>query len=69
MCFEAGLSLISASAFLTCFVIAMCFGFVSFVCGAMAGFEQGQFSVVSGQVTCIMPPGEFICEENKHESN
>lgn len=50
-----------------CFVIAMCFGFVSFVCGAMSGFEQGQISVASGQVTCFKSVSEFICEENKYE--
>lgn len=52
-----------------CFCIAAMIGFISFVCGALIGYEQGQFSVISGKVTCIIPPGEFVCEENKHEHN
>ena len=45
------------------FVVTM-IGVVSFF---MDSFERGQFSVVSGQVTCVMPPGEFICEDSTHE--
>lgn len=51
------------------FCIAALIGAISFVCGALIGYEQGQFSVVSGKVVCVIPPGEFICEEKSHESN
>jgi dolichol kinase len=44
-------------------MVAIVILIVCSTCAAMVGYEQGQFSVVSGQVRCIMPPGELICEE------
>jgi hypothetical protein len=47
------------------FLICMALLIVSFVCGAMSGFEQGQISVASGQVTCFKSVSEWVCEEDK----
>lgn len=46
------------------FLICMFLLIVSFMCGAISGFEQGQISVASGQVTCVFSHGEYICEES-----
>jgi hypothetical protein len=37
---------------------------VSYIAGGMTGFEQGQISVASGEVTCVKSISEWICEEN-----
>ena len=46
------------------FLICMALLIISFVCGAMSGFEQGQISVASGKVICMTSHGEWVCEEN-----
>lgn len=60
---------ISPKGIVITFLVVMTLGFISFMCGVMAGFEQGQFSVASGQVTCVLMPGEFLCEENINAKN
>ncbi len=37
---------------------------VSYIAGGLTGFEQGQISVASGEVTCAKSYGEWLCEEN-----
>jgi len=46
---------------LVCLVLLIVCAF----CSAMSGFEQGQISVASGQVTCFKSVSQWICEEIK----
>lgn len=61
------LILITPRSAVICFCVAMAFGFISFVCGGMVGYEQGQISVAGGVVDCVIILGEWQCEENVHE--
>ena len=45
------------------FIVAL-IGVTSFFMGS---FERGQISVASGEVSCAISHGEYICEGNNHE--
>lgn len=60
--------IVHRAAIVTAGICAVLMAVCSF-CSAMVGYEQGQFSVVSGQVNCVMMTGEFVCEEKRHEHN